>query len=634
MDAAWDAVVSRAVGLPTRTGLLMRAARDTQRHAATLLELSERALRDKRDGVQQRAMRGDMRATDWRWAAAIAGEYARRTLGMTPYPVQLAAVSGIERGWLVEMATGEGKSLVAALASVLAGWRGRGCHVLTVNDYLAKRDADHARPLLEACGLTVRHIEQEMQPRDRAHAYSADVTYCTNKEVAADFLRDRLAMGRRRGLTDALLERVRRPGHQHRLVMRGLETAIVDEADSILIDEAVTPLILSAEDDSAEQIDAFAKATDAAQHLTEGAHYRVQHRYRDLHLTAAGRRRIAELTADFGELFQSARLREEYLSQALSAKHLFHRDQHYILDDGKVVIVDESTGRLMPDRTWRAGLHQAVEAKEGLQITAPKMTLARVSFQRFFRCYRRLSGMTGTGWEVRHELWRTYRLRTARVPTHRPCIRKQQSWRLLPEQPGKLDAVIEQVKRAHQRGQPVLVGTRSVAASEALSQRLAALGLEHRLLNATHHAEEAQIVAGAGQRGHITVATNMAGRGTDIVLGEGEAELGGLRVIATECNAARRIDRQLFGRAARQGDPGVAVGFASLDDEVLRRHAPRRARLCRALARTAALPAPLGAMLVSAAQAAANRAERAQRRQVMQHDDQLDEILGFTGREL
>ncbi len=634
LDAWWHAGTGRLrQALPRASALLAEAGRVCAM-TAEIAGLCDAGLKDRIGEVRERVRRGRADDNDHRLAFALIREAAKRTLGMEPYPVQVAAGLGLTRGCFVELATGEGKTLVATAPAVLAGWRGRGCHLITVNDYLAKRDADTMRPLYAFCGLRVASIEEEMLPPDRRDAYAADITYCTNKSATADYLRDRLALGRLTGLTDALLARRLRPGAGHSprgradyLVMRGLDTAIVDEADSVLIDEAVTPLIISQESGDAQRIAAFRTAADLALGMKPGEDFTLNPRYREVDLTRLGKRRLAERAHDLGDRWHGARLREELVNQALSARHLFLRDQHYVVQDGKVVIVDEFTGRLMPDRSWRAGLHQAVEAKEDVEVTAPKETLARISFQRFFRGYPRLSAMSGTGWESRHELWQNYKLLTVRIPTHRPCIRRWQGECVFSTTEQKLRAVAEEVQRTHETGRPVLIGTRSVESSEALSALLTQRGVAHRVLNAVRHEEEAGVVALAGQRGAVTVATNMAGRGTDIKLGPGVADLGGLHVVSVERNDSKRIDRQLIGRAGRQGDPGSAIGFAALDDVLLKRYGGRLAK------RLATAGPALRSKLLDRAQRRAQRMGKQQRQQVMKMDDQLAEQLGFAGRE-
>ncbi|MEM6505764.1 MAG: hypothetical protein AAF711_09880 [Planctomycetota bacterium] len=636
LDAWWHGTTGRIKHLRRGATKLMGFARQVCQTTEQCKGLADARLREAlgHSHALVRLGRADTQAMVQ--AFAQVREAAKRTLGMEPYPVQLAAGWGLTQRRFVEMATGEGKTLVGSLPSVVAGWRGRGCHVLTVNDYLAERDAELMKPLYEYCGLRVASIVEAMEPPARQEAYAADITYCTNKSVAADYLRDRLALGRITGLTDALLaKRVQASDGQHfrsrgrpdALIMRSLDTAIVDEADSILIDEAVTPLIISMESQDAERLASFAVAADLATKLSEGDHFTINRTHREIDFTRKGRQTLAKQCEGMEGYWQGARLREELVNQALSARHLFLLDQHYVIDDGKVIIVDESTGRLMPDRSWRAGLHQAVEAKEGLEVTAPKDTLARISFQRFFRSYRNLSGMSGTGWEARHELWQNYKLVTTPLPTHRPCVRKQLSEQIFIGIDSKYQALIEHLREIHEQGRPVLVGTRSVESSEQVSRMLEALNLPHQVLNAVRHEEEAQVVSQAGLKGMITVATNMAGRGTDIKLGRGVADLGGLHVIAAERNDSPRIDRQLFGRAGRQGDPGSAVSFVSFEDHLIERYATKSIkRVCKP-------GTPLAKKAFELSQRRAEHLGAQQRKQVTRMDEQLNEQLGFAGRE-
>ena len=637
LDAAWDAAVGLACrAVPRVRRLLRRAARIVAMEKA-FSGLTDARVREAAEDLRARFRLGRDGPEDLDRAFALVREVCTRQVGDRPFLVQAAGALALESGHITEMATGEGKTLTATLPATVAGWRGRGCHVVTVSDYLAKRDADWMGRIYRFCGLSVAYIEQGMMPPDRRAAYQADITYCTNKEVTADYLRDRLALGRLAGSTSALLAKIvdGTGSGTDRLVQRGLEYAIVDEADSVLIDEAVTPLIISGDAPNPEQVEVFHRAADLAADLQSPRDYRVDHRYREVTLTSAGKRRVAELAAPLGGFWAGARRREELITQVLTARELYLRDKQYVIQEGKIVIVDEFTGRLMPDRTWRDGLHQAVEAKETVEVNPPKDTYARLSFQRFFRMYRRLAGMTGTAAEAWREFWQIYHLPVVAIPTNRPCIRKVAPDRVFATEAAKWAAIVAEIRRLHATGQPLLVGTRSVRASEHLSGLLAAEGLEHAVLNAVRHAEEAQIVAGAGQPGRITVATNMAGRGTDIKLGRGVAELGGLHVIATERHEAGRIDRQLFGRAARQGDPGSAQAIVSLEDELVRRHAPlTSASLRRRYGQTdRAISSPLTRRVFDAAQRRAERHALRQRKAVLRTDDWLDEYLGFAGRE-
>lgn len=638
LDSIWVGVEGRLRQLVPRRTLLLRRAARIQALESTFADISAKRIAEHVERLHAVFARGKETPTHIDQGLALAGEAVYRAFGFRPHRVQFAAALGLELGCCVEFATGEGKTIVGALAATLAGWRGRGVHLITANDYLAKRDAEEMSPVYNLAGLTVRHVDGEMQNHDRRAAYAASVTYATNKEAAADFLRDRLLLGADRNLTTAILADLVAPGTSatSRLVMRGLACAIIDEADSILVDEAVTPLIISGSAPNAEQVDAYQHAARVAEQLEQGADYSVNHRWRESKLTEAGKSKCERLTADLGGVWAGRRRREELVTIALTAKELFLRDQRYVVKDDKIVIVDESTGRLMPDRTWRAGIHQAVEAKEGLEVQPPKQTLARLSFQKFFRLYGKLSGMTGTAWEARRELWQTYRVPSVRIPTNRPCLRTSEPMRVFAGANARWQSVVDRTKRLHEDGRAVLIGTRSVDSSETLSALLTEAGLSHRVLNAVRHEEEAAIVAEAGYTGKITVATNMAGRGTDIKLAGKVRESGGLFVIVTEMNESPRIDRQLFGRAARQGDPGATATMIALDEEVLRRNLPRwrRAALRASVGLRGGRANPLTRLLVGSAQSRAQRAAVRQRRSVQRQDDWIEENLSFAGSEI
>ncbi|MFP4139669.1 MAG: hypothetical protein ACLFVY_03830 [Phycisphaerae bacterium] len=632
LDAAWQVATGWADRLvPRRRRLLERAER------IIALEGDYRGLTDGR--LQEVAFslrdvfrRGRETPEQLDAAFAVVRETADRKLGMRAFPVQVAGALAMEAGCVAEMATGEGKTLTATMPATIFGWRGRGCHVITHNDYLVQRDAEMMAGVYRFLGLSVGHIQADMDPAGRREAYHRDITYCTNKDACADFLRDRLVLGRTQRLPDVLLGCIadRAEGQLDRLVQRGLACAIIDEADSLLIDEAVTPLIISGSVPNAEQIDAYVQASQLADELTP-EHFRVNPRYREIEFTPRGRTALDSLAKGLGGVWAGPRRREELVNQALNARHFYQRDQQYVIQDGKVVIVDEFTGRLMPDRSWRDGLHQAVEAKEGLEINPPKDTFARLSFQRYFRLYGKLAGMTGTGIEARGEFWQIYNLPVVAVPTNRPCLREHWPDRVFATEEGKWNAIVAEIARLHQTGRPILVGTRSVGASEQLSEKLTAVGLDHQVLNAVRHAEEAQITAAAGQPGRITVATNMAGRGTDIKLGRGVAELGGLHVLATERHESGRIDRQLYGRSARQGDPGSAQAIVSLEDELVTRHAPILSAVLRKRHGSGEIAGRSARWLFDKAQTRARRLALRQRKAVLRTDNWLDEYLGFAG---
>jgi len=627
LDRLWHGAGGRLLALYPWTRHYQRRAQAVLAAGADCRALAQRALAARLEDLHHSFRRGRAGPADTIQALATLREAARRGLGLEAYPVQLAAALAGLDGRLVEMATGEGKSLVAVLIAALAGWRGRGVHVLTVNDYLAGRDADRFAPFLALAGLRGVAITAGDGPDARRAAYAADITWLTAKEAAADHLRDRLALGGEDTAARLVGRLTGDPQARRPPVQRGLAQAVVDEADSLLIDEAVTPLILSARGAPDPVLAAAVARADAiAGRLMVGEHLRIDHQHRDLVLTPAGRdllHRLAGAADQAGPLPGPPRLREERVLRALEARHLYHRGRQYVVRDGQVVIVDEATGRLMPDRSWGDGLHQAVEAKEGVAVSPPRSTSARLSFQRFFSRYGRLAGLTGTAAEAQAEVWDCYGLLTVRIPTHRPCRRSLHPARVLPTASARAEAVVAMVAEARAHGRPVLVGTRSVAASEALSDRLRRAGIPHHVLNAVNHGAEAAIIAGAGQRGAITVATNMAGRGTDIILGDGVAALGGLLVIATERHDSARVDRQLIGRAARQGDPGAACFVTSREDELVQRHVRPfpPARLLWPLW-------PAGALRL--AQWRAGALAVGQRRRVRDQDRRLDEQLGFA----
>jgi preprotein translocase subunit SecA len=569
-------------------------------------------------------------------ALAAVREAAHRQTGLRPFVVQLMGALALDRGFLAEMATGEGKTLTAALAAVLAGWRGRPCHVITVNDYLAERDAKWFARLYAFAGLTVGCVTSTMEEADRREGYAADVTYTTGKEVVADFLRDRLRLGPIHHPDRRLIRQLVQSSSTGRadLVMRGLHAAIIDEADSLLIDEAVTPLIICQPRTRDSMIEASRIAAELAGRLQSGLDYQVNWRHREVELLDPAFEKLEAAAREMPQAWSGLARRRELVTQALVARELFERNRQYVVQEGKVVIVDEFTGRLMPQRTWREGLHQAIEAKEGLEITAPTEILARLSFQRYYRGYRRLSGMSGTVLESANELWQIYRLPVVAIPTNRPCVRVQLPDRCFSEAESKWQAVVEEIATVHATNRPILVGTRSVLASETLARRLGERGLGCEVLNAIRHAEEARIVARAGEFGRITIATNMAGRGTDILLGKGVAAIGGLHVISTEPNESGRVDRQLSGRAGRQGNPGSARRFFSMEDDLLRRFLPSvlRQRIGKILGGDNAESKAVSAHgAVRYAQFAAQWMAARQRVAVLRNDTWLEEALSFAG---
>ncbi len=567
-------------------------------------------------------------------AFALIREMAGRTIGKRHYDSQLAGGWILLHGRLAEMATGEGKTLAATLAAATAALAGIPVHILTVNEYLVERDAASMGPLYRALGLSVGTVTQDMAPEARRAGYACDITYCTNKQVAFDYLRDRLLRGNDRSPLRLQLESTYSENHrQGQFLLRGLCFAIVDEADSVLIDEARTPLILTRTLDSSVEHAVYQQALHLARQLENGQDFFLDPAQQGVQLSLAGQRKLEDLQRNAQGLWRNDRRREELVGQALHALHLLHRDRDYLVHENKVVIVDANTGRTMPDRSWERGLHQMVEAKEGCPLTDAREQLGRLTYQRFFRRYLRLGGMTGTAREVSAELWSVYALRVQRVPLHRPSQRRQLPSRIFARAEEKWAALTASVHHLQAKGQPVLIGTGSVAESELLSRHLTAAGIAHRVLNARQDQAEAEIVAAAGLRGQVTVATNMAGRGTDIPLGDGVAELGGLHVIAACRNEARRIDRQLFGRCARQGDPGSYQVLVSLEDELVRQqcHPLLSKWLHRWTTENGFFHDALNRYAIRQIQRGIERRHREARRALLQHDRQTSRLLAFSG---
>ena len=499
-------------------------------------------------------------------AFAVCREASWRVLGMKHFPVQVVGGIVLHRACIAEMKTGEGKTLVATLPVYLNALTGKGVHVVTVNDYLAKRDSEWMGKLYKFLGLSVGLIIHGVTGEERRAAYNADITYGTNNEFGFDYLRDNMVT------------------YKEQMVQRGHYYAIVDEVDSILIDEARTPLIISGEGDKSTDLyklaDNFAKGLKATvvaelddkedQDEQVDGDYVVDEKKKTATLTASGIAK-AEKYFNVENLADGANMTlQHHINQAIKARGVMKRDVDYVVRDGEVIIVDEFTGRLMLGRRYNEGLHQAIEAKEGVTVARESRTLATITFQNYFRMYEKLSGMTGTAQTEAAEFEEIYGLQVVEVPTNKPVARTDYNDVVYKTEPAKFNAVIEQIIECHEKGQPVLVGTISIETSEMLSQRLKKLNIPHSVLNAKQHAREAEIVAQAGQKGHVTIATNMAGRGTDIVLGEGVLELGGLHILGTERHESRRIDNQLRGRSGRQGDPGSSRFYLSLEDDLMR----------------------------------------------------------------
>ncbi|MGA0069298.1 MAG: preprotein translocase subunit SecA, partial [Miltoncostaeaceae bacterium] len=513
-------------------------------------ELSDEQIRERAADIRERLASGTDIEDVLEETFALVREASWRSLGMRHFDVQLIGAMVLNEGQIAEMKTGEGKTLTATAAVALNALTGKGVHLVTVNDYLAARDAQWMTPVYEALGLSVGVIQSMMPEDQRREAYAADVTYGTNSEFGFDYLRDNMAVR----LDDC--------------VQRGHEFCIVDEVDSILIDEARTPLIISGVPEAAA--DTYYRFARIIPTLRKGDDYEVDEKHRTVAPLESGVEKVERaLGIEHLYLDIHGQLVNHFI-QARKAESLFRKDKEYIVRDGEVLIVDEFTGRVLEGRRYSEGLHQAIEAKEGLKIREENQTLATITLQNYFRMYEKLSGMTGTASTEANEFNKIYETDVVSVPTHRPMVRDDQNDLIFKTKDAKFNAVVNDIKDAHDRGQPVLVGTISVEISEMLSGMLERRGVPHTVLNAKQHEKEAEIIARAGERGSVTIATNMAGRGVDIKLGEGVADLGGLYVLGTERHESRRIDNQLRGRAGRQGDPGLTKFFLSAEDDLIR----------------------------------------------------------------
>ncbi|SLN56718.1 preprotein translocase subunit SecA [Roseisalinus antarcticus] len=617
-----------AAGHRPRGWSCLAVARQAGRLERKVTLLSDDELR-ARVRITGPLLRQRHRAADFALFAAVLREVIRRTLGLRLNRRQLQGGAAIWRGMVAEMETGEGKTVTAILPAAAAAMAGEMVHVITVNDYLAARDLETTAPVYAFLGIRTGLVVRDTPPEARWEVYRAPVVYGSNAEIAFDHLRDRTeavaGSSAAAVLSGAPTARARPPR------LPRLDRAIVDEADSVLIDEARTPLILSGDGPPLYDAATCRAAIALARTLREGRDFRLAPARHEVTLTRACRDRLeAEPAApDAGPRWQSAVFRDDLVRKALSALHLYALGRDYVLQEGKVQIVDENTGRIFADRSWSMGLHQLIETKEGLDPTPERRTLGRLTYQSLFGRYARVGGMTGTISEAAVELWRVYGLKTARIPTHQRSRRRHLRDRVYRSEAAREAALLDRIGALSARGVPVLVGTRTVEASAALSYSLHAAGLDHALLNAENDAEEAAIIARAGAPGRITIATNMAGRGTDIRLDPASREAGGLHVLLTDRHDSRRTDRQLQGRAARQGDAGSCEAHLSLDDRLL---APARLgpdlRLAKRLAYW--LP-PLRVRLLGLAQRRLERAHGRARFALMQSEAGLDRTLAFTG---
>ncbi|MDQ3589553.1 MAG: preprotein translocase subunit SecA, partial [Actinomycetota bacterium] len=538
------------MGEGRKVKVLQRAVEGVSALEPEVEKLSDGALRAKTDEFRERLKAGETLDDILPEAFAVVRETARRTLGMRPFDVQVMGGIVLHQGKIAEMKTGEGKTLAATMPVYLNALSGKGVHIVTVNDYLARRDANWMGEIYEFLGLKVGLIQESMGFEERKEAYSSDLTYGTNAQFGFDYLRDNIATS-----TD-------------QLVQRELNFAIVDEVDSILIDEARTPLIISGLPESAADI--YYRFAAIVPRLKAGVDYEVDEKKRQVAPTESGVEKV-EKALGVENLYDDVNTNlVNHLNQALRAHTLFHNDVEYIVRDGQVFIVDEFTGRVLEGRRYSEGLHQAIEAKEGVEIREENQTVATITIQNYFRQYEKLSGMTGTAATEADEFMHIYKMEVVSIPTHKEMIRDDKDDLVYGSKKAKYGSVVDDIVERNRKGQPVLVGTVSVDVSEHLSGLLKRRGIKHNVLNAKHHEREAEIIAEAGERGAVTIATNMAGRGTDIKLGAGVPELGGLYVLGTERHESRRIDNQLRGRSGRQGDPGESRFYLSFEDDLLR----------------------------------------------------------------
>jgi preprotein translocase subunit SecA len=558
---------------------------------------------------------------------------AQRRVNQRHYDVQLLGALLMLQGNIVEMETGEGKSLTAVAVAVVAALAGFPVHVITVNDYLAERDAQEFADIYALFDLSVGVIKSGLPPEERAEIYREDVVYCTNKELTFDYLKDRLKFAGIDSRKQLLVSQIAAANQvSQRPLLRGLYFAVIDEADSVLADEARTPLIISGEGAIGVEGEIYVEAIRQARTLEINADYLIDLEGRAIRWLPAGDARLPELAAQLGGIWSGPLRAKEMLTKALSALYLYENGREYVVVDDKVQIVDEYTGRIMEDRSWEGGLHQLIEVKEGVEMTPQRLTLAKTTYQRFFRRYWRVAGMTGTAREIAAELSAVYAVGTVRVPTNKPSQRISQGARVFADRDSKFNYIAERTRELNATGRPVLIGTRSVTDSEELAERFMALGISNKVLNAVQDQEEADIVACAGQTGQVTVATNMAGRGTDIKPCEAALAAGGLHVIATEPHDSLRVDRQLFGRSGRQGNPGSYQCVFSFADEMPRRFLPEwQQALGRRLAGSSGTAAQwLAYQIIRFSQYRAERANAAARRDLLKSDDRILSKIGFA----
>lgn len=613
------------------------AVREIRNLAAGYAERSDQTLREEVHRLRERVQKGESPESPGiiRPAFALADEALRRARGISLYDVQLLAGLALARRSIAQMQTGEGKTLVAALPAIVHALGGQGVHVLTVNSYLAQRDFEQLSPVFEILGLSASSLGPSDSREKKAAAYACDITYGPGYEFGFDYLRDQAAQ--KDAGTPRLGDSYRQSFSGKRgagvlRVQRGFAFAVIDEIDSVLLDEANSPLLLSDGAPSpARNAQAFLIAKALAEGLQPERDYNLDSVANRVSLTKLGIEK-AKAQAEHAAAHGLERPWPNYVEQALRARWLYQRDVDYIVSDGRIDIVDQNTGRIFADRSWRDGLHQAVQAKEGAPILAEQKPLVRISRQRYFRLYDGLCGMTGTATGNEGEFRSVYRLPVTPIPLRKPSQRKHLPTRWFADEQSKIRAIAKDVGQLHATGQPVLVGARTISSTEALAEQLARQQVPFRLLNGKQDADEASVIGEAGQVGAVTLATNMAGRGTDIRLGEGAAERGGLHVLGVECHESQRVDRQLAGRAARQGEPGACRFFVSADDQLLARHAPALARRIKHESDESGEAFGDYTSHIAKAQERAERDGVASRRQLLAHDDWLEGVLATLAK--
>ena len=628
-----------------RLGSRLRRKRMTQKTVARRVKVHQQELENCSDADFDKVLE------EFRWQLhqrglvdnlilntfAVISEAAARTLDKRHYDAQLYGGWLMINGMLAEMQTGEGKTLATTLPACTAALAGIPVHVITANDYLAQRDCEILTPLYGRLGLTASWVIDGMTPEQCQDAYQADIVHTTNKQIAFDYLRDRIEMGEDTGdlrFQYRQTQRQLQQGAKDKLLLRGLCFAIVDEADSILIDEANTPLIITRQIPNEDSAETYGDALYLASSLLIHEDYKVEEAHRAVNLTVAGEDKLESRIEKLPNLWSNKRKRESLVKQALAANLFYKRDRDYLVEQESIQIIDQSTGRLMPDRAWEQGLQQMIEAKEGCVISEQREPLARISYQKFFSRYLRLGGTSGTLHEVADELHHVYGLQVRKVAPNRPSQRVMQGIKLYRDVREKKSALLNRIVELRRGGRPLLIGTGSVEESELVSAWLQQVQIEHRVLNARQDQQEAEIIAAAGEKNAITVATNMAGRGTDIALGDGVEDMGGLHVISLSLHASYRIERQLFGRSARQGDPGSVESILTLDDPALDKRPG--CTMLRLLSGFCSKGKPLNGWtcrpFLRRAQYRHERQQTKIRKVLMKQDKHLRRVLAFSGQ--